>query len=251
MEKMLHAYILSGPGEITRRQAREMAAAAVCEDPARAPCRRCRHCRKVFQGDFPGVHPDVMAVERGANAKGVLRQELVIDQIRALAADAPVYPNEAEAKVYLIPEADRMNPAAQNAFLKLLEEPPSFVRFLLCAENPERLLPTVRSRCAELRLNGETETRSDAAAERAAGYLDALGDPAALLRCALAMERLDSAALSEAVEAAMTLAPERGLPPAELLELEGFLRRAEEYLAANVGIKQVAGYLATFGCDKK
>ena len=85
---------------------------------------------------------DVALVERAADKSGKLRREITVDQIRALAVDAAVLPNEADGKVYIFPEADTMNIAAQNAFLKLLEEPPRGVMFLLCAESREKLLET-------------------------------------------------------------------------------------------------------------
>ena len=121
MEKMMHSYIISGDGDAARSRAREMAAAALCESSGAKPCRACRHCRKVFQGAFPGIHPDVALIERAADKSGKLRREITVDQIRALAVDAAVLPNEADGKVYIFPEADTMNIAAQNAFLKLLE----------------------------------------------------------------------------------------------------------------------------------
>ena len=122
MEHRTHATILSGAGEDTKERARTLAAALLCESGGARPCRQCRHCRKVFRGDYPGIHPDVQVVERQPNSSGKLRREIVVDQIRALSEDALVLPNEAESKVYILPEADAMNTAAQNAFLKLLEE---------------------------------------------------------------------------------------------------------------------------------
>ena len=243
---MLHAYILSGPGEATSARAREMAAAALCEGSGPKPCRACRHCRKVFQGPFPGIHPDVTVVERELNASGDPKQEIMVDQIRTLVRESQILPNEADARVYILPEADRMNLQAQNAFLKLLEEPPAFDRFLLCAENPERLLETVRSRCGEIRLGGAAPGPDRQTALRAEGYLDALKDPVELLRCTLAMEKLEGPQLLEIVRTIMEQAPRRGLPVRQLVELEDFLRRAEAYLSANVGPKLVAGYLSTF-----
>ena len=62
MEKMMHSYIISGDASAARSRAREMAAAALCESGGAKPCRVCRHCRKVFQGEFPGIHPDVALV---------------------------------------------------------------------------------------------------------------------------------------------------------------------------------------------
>ena len=66
-------------------------------------------------------------------------------------------PNEAAKKVYIIDDADTMNASAQNAMLKLLEEPPDSAAFILCAANPELLLVTVRSRCVLLRINADAE----------------------------------------------------------------------------------------------
>ena len=74
-------------------------------------------------------------------------------QIRALRADAYIRPNEAGRKVYLLERAHTMNPSAQNAMLKLLEEGPPYAAFLLLTENAAALLPTVRSRCETLTLS--------------------------------------------------------------------------------------------------
>ena len=252
MEKLLHAYILSGSGEATAEKSREMAAAVLCEGAGPKPCRSCRHCRKVLRGDFPGIHPDVTAVRRGVNSKGVLRAEIVVEQIRDLVRDASILPNEAAAKVYIFPEADTLNRIAQNAFLKLLEEPPAFVTFLLCAENPESLLPTVRSRCGEIRVGTERLALPDQVRDRAEGYLAARGDRCELLRCCAAMEKLENPDLLAVVEAIRELAPEtKDISPEELLFLEKFVGEAERYLRAYVGVRHVTGYLSTYVYTRK
>ena len=252
MEKRLHAVILSGSGEATKTRARELAAAILCEGAGERPCRECRHCRKVFRGDFPGIHPDVTLVERTVHTSGKLRREITVDQIRALGVDALVLPNEAEAKVYILPEADAMNASAQNAFLKLLEEPPSFVSFLLCVRNREALLETVRSRCGDERVAGDAEQTDPQLEKRAEGYLAARQNRAELLRWSVSMEKLDSRQLQETVGCIRRLAiREAAADPAELLALERFLARAEDYLRANLGVKLVTGYLSTYLYDKK
>ncbi len=248
---MHHAVILSGSGEAVKRRSRDMAAAALCEGTGERPCRNCRHCRKVFRGDYPGIHPDVTLIERTRNKKGVLRQEITVEQIRQLSGDAAILPNESEGKVYIFPEADSMNISAQNAFLKLLEEPPAYVTFLLCTGNPENLLETVRSRCAEERIVGSGEESDPQTVERARGWLEARGDRVELLRCCLAMEKLEVPALLDVVRAVMALAPEEKMAPGELLELEAFLRRAEEYLLASIGGKHVTGYLSTYSVKSR
>ena len=249
MERM-HAIILSGSGEATKARARELAAALLCEGGGRKPCGVCRHCRKVFRGEFPGIHPDVTAVERKTAATGKLKREITVDQIRDLGVDALVLPNEAAAKVYILPEADAMNVSAQNAFLKLLEEPPGFVSFLLCAANPLALLETVRSRCAEERLAPAAEQADPQLAERAKGFLEARKDALALLQWSLAMEKLDGAQLLEVVGCIRAMAV-READSGEVLPLEAFLARAEDYLRASVGVKHVTGYLATYGFNEK
>ena len=80
------------------------------------------------------------------------KKTVSVDLIRQLQADAYIRPNEGRHKVYLIPRAQDMTENAQNALLKLIEEPPAYAVFLLITCNAEKLLPTVRSRCAELRL---------------------------------------------------------------------------------------------------
>ena len=242
----MHATILSGDGESTKERARDLAAVMLCEGPGTRPCRSCRHCRKIFRGTFPGIHPDVVLVDRQLNSSGKLRREITVDQIRALSEDALVLPNEAEHKVYILPEADSMNTPAQNAFLKLLEEPPAFVSFLLCAQRAEALLPTVRSRCTLERCARRAEDCDPEVRERAEGFLSVRSDRAELLRWAYAMEKLDNAALLSVVSGIRELAVRCGAAAEEILFMEGFLGRAEEYLRANVGVKHVTGYLSTY-----
>ena len=182
-------------------------------------------------------------VERAADKSGKPRREILVDQIRALAVDTLVLPNAAAGKVYIFPEADKMNLAAQNAFLKLLEEPPRGVMFLLCAESREKLLETVQSRCGEVRLSSSGGAPENA---HARAYLEARLDRAELLRCCVSMEKLDNAQLLDVVTAAEELAVKLVSDRRELLALEAFLRRAEEHLRLNVGPKHVTGYLSTY-----
>lgn len=246
MEKLLHAYIISGPEAVTVQKAREMAAGALCESAGAKPCGTCRHCRKVM-GD---IHPDVAFVRRQPDTGGKLRKELVVDQIRALGADAAILPHEAGCKAYILPDADTMNLNAQNAFLKLLEEPPKFVRFFLCAEKPVQLLETVRSRCAMVRMEGEIQADPEAES-RARRYLEAVANPAELLRCCVALEKLDAQQALAFVESARQLAPRYVREPAALLDLEEFLAQGAVYLRFNGGVKHVMGYLATYTIPTK
>lgn len=243
MKKILHACILSGGDTAAlEEKAYALAADALCEAPRNgAACGLCRHCRKV-KGR---IHPDVTLIEREFNKEGKLRRELVVDQVRRMEADAAILPNEAARKVYIIREAELMNTEGQNAFLKLLEEPPAWVLFLLCSRNAAALLPTIRSRCAALHVGGEAGTDA-AMAERAEAFIRALGDDVALLRCCAGLEKLDAAELGRFVSAAQ-LAAAQLLPPGKaLLSLEAELGRAAEYLRQNVSVKHVLGMLSTY-----
>lgn len=137
-----HCYLLCGPeGSGKHTLAGIMAAAYQCEQP-NAPCGQCRACRKAFGS----IHPDIITIDDPE------KRTVSVDLIRQLQADAYIRPNEGRRKVYLLPRAQDMTDSAQNALLKLMEEPPAYAAFLLLTTSAERLLPTVRSRAAELRL---------------------------------------------------------------------------------------------------
>jgi len=139
-----HAYIIAGPvGSGRHTLARLLCAGMMCTSKSGRPCGRCTPCKKVFSA----IHPDVSVVSGPAEGRPI-----TVDQIRAVRSDAHIRPNEGERKVYLLEGADRMQPPAQNAMLKLLEEGPAYAAFLLLADNAGGLLQTVRSRCEELTL---------------------------------------------------------------------------------------------------
>ncbi len=140
-----HAYILSGPVGAGRHiLARLLAAVMLCTSQRERPCGQCGPCTKVLRS----LHPDVSVITGPAEGKPI-----TVDQVRALRSDAYIRPNEGERKIYLLEGADQMNPSAQNAMLKLLEEGPPYAVFLLLAENTGGLLQTVCSRCEELALS--------------------------------------------------------------------------------------------------
>ena len=140
--KSSHCYLLCGPfGSGKHTLARLLAAALQCSE-GNLPCMTCRNCRKAMAGS----HPDIITIDAPE------KKSVSVELIRQMQTDAYIRPNEGSRKVYLIPRAMDMTDAAQNALLKLMEEPPSYAVFLLLTDNAEKLLPTVRSRCAELRL---------------------------------------------------------------------------------------------------
>ncbi len=155
-----HCYLLCGPvGSGKHTLAGILSAALQCEG-ASVPCGQCSSCRKARSGS----HPDIITIDDPE------KKTVSVDLIRQLQADAWIRPNEGRRKVYVIPRAQDMTENAQNALLKLIEEPPAYAVFLLLAENAEKLLPTVRSRCAELRL--EPVSQAEAMAWLAAQFPD-------------------------------------------------------------------------------
>ena len=91
------------------------------------------------------MHPDLMIVDEG-------EAELKVDLARQLKAENAIIPNDGERRVTVIHHAQNLNPMAQNALLKELEEPPAYAFFILTAEQPDSLLQTVRSRCTKFAL---------------------------------------------------------------------------------------------------
>ncbi len=129
-----HALLIEGEvGSGRRLLARQIARAATCAGDGERPCGACAACRKT-------VHPDIMEI-------GGVGEPVTVDMVRALRQEAAVLPNEAAYRVMILCEAQLMTPQAQNALLKILEEPPRHVLFILTCENRTALLDTIRSRC--------------------------------------------------------------------------------------------------------
>lgn len=251
VSRMPHACLISaGTMDAALLEARRLAAAAICEAGGRKPCGVCRHCRKAEAG----IHPDIMLIGRPVDDKGKKKKEILVDQIRALSADASLLPNEAARKVYIVEDADCMNVAAQNAALKLLEEPPLGAVFLLCCKNAMQLLPTVRSRCAEFNLGGAVQEKKEEDSGLAAAYLKAVGsgDPAGLLRWCSQNEGMDSAAAGDFLREARELLvamlcgreKSRGLSRGDMMRLCTLIEKCIDGLRVNMGVKHIFGLLA-------
>lgn len=136
-----HFYLISGPEGSGKHTLANLLAAAILCGKENAPCGRCNPCRKVFEGN----HPDFITVTDPEH------KNIAVKLVREIRDDMFIRPNEAEYKIYLF--AQDLGVEGQNALLKVLEEPPKYGVFLLLTDNPEKILPTVRSRCTELVLN--------------------------------------------------------------------------------------------------
>lgn len=142
--KLPHSILISGPsGSGKKTLATLLSAVFQCTGNGEKPCRHCSACRKVFSHQ----HPDVIWADD--DSKKIVPVALV----RQMRADMSVYPNEGNRKIYIFPRAQDMNEAAQNALLKVMEEPPSYGVFILLTENADKQLPTIRSRCAQWNLS--------------------------------------------------------------------------------------------------
>ncbi|MDE6110531.1 MAG: hypothetical protein K2F65_01310 [Eubacterium sp.] len=144
--RLPHAIILEGESGIGKRTlAREIAAALVCRSGGDKPCYACAQCQKAEKG----YHPDIFEYKPKGGARS-----FHVETVRNVINDVYVAPNEADYKVYILCNAHFMNESAQNAILKVLEEPPSYAVFILTVENKSSMLETVLSRSVVLSLEG-------------------------------------------------------------------------------------------------
>lgn len=253
-----HALLFTGSGDRTGA-ARFAAAAMECTAAGQRPCGVCEACRKVARD----IHPDVIAV------RDEVHQNLAVDVIRSARSDAWVRPNEGERKVYLFEDCARLTEQDQNVLLKTVEEGPPYAAFLFCAENSAVVLPTLRSRCVELKLRPAAPVRdaetqlAEALCRAAAG-----GKPGAAAETLLGLEKKkpgreelrDLLEQAQALFAAALLRQygqeNRNLPgetvdfltknltKAQLMGTIELLRKYREECAYNVGVAHVLGALA-------
>lgn len=141
-DKPFHAYIFQGEvGCGKETMARTFAAGLQCLSGERdRPCGTCASCKQTDSGN----QPDIIWVNRELSSIGV-------DDIREkISGSIAIRPFSSPYKIYIVPEADRMTEAAQNALLKTIEEPPEYGVIILLTSNISALLPTIQSRCLKL-----------------------------------------------------------------------------------------------------
>jgi DNA polymerase-3 subunit gamma/tau len=138
--RLAHAYLFTGPRGVGKTStARILAKALNCkEGPTVKPCQKCSSCLGINQGNSL----DVIEID-GASNRG-------IDEIRALRENVKFSPTQGKYKVYIIDEVHQITPDGFNALLKTLEEPPEFVKFIFATTHPQKVMPTIISRCQRM-----------------------------------------------------------------------------------------------------
>ena len=158
-DRVAHAYLITGPRSVGKRTfALEIAQALNCQaaNVADRPDHTCQHCRLVQRS----VHPDVRVVRRAPERRMISMRPSAAggpareysDNVLFIQSDAQLKPVMGRAKVYVIVNAEELAEDAGNRLLKTIEEPPPFVVFLLTAVERGAVLPTIASRCQEVRL---------------------------------------------------------------------------------------------------
>lgn len=137
-----HFYLISGSAGSGKRTLAKLLSTAILCTASTKPCMQCTACRKVMADS----HPDCITVTDPEH------KTVPVKMVRQIREEMFIRPNEADKKIYLFPQ--ELGIEGQNALLKILEEPPTYGVFMLLTDNPEKLLPTVRSRGTELRLVG-------------------------------------------------------------------------------------------------
>ena len=235
-ERLPHALLLIGQQGLGKFElAREFAAALLCEavDLEGKSCGKCQACHWFEQGNHPDfrlLQPEALSapveVEEGKKKPS---QQITIDQVRALDEFLGVGSHRGGLSIVLVNPAEAMNRNAANAILKILEEPPANVLFLLVSSDPAHLLPTIRSRC-QVQPIALPETEAAIAALSAAGIKDA----ARWLAWAGGSPRF-AAEMSDAGQSAWLEALSRGLLSGKQIDALGLAAELDKQIKASKG----------------
>ena len=152
-----HAYILSGYHHVGKLAlAQDFASALVCPTPPSPglSCGECPVCRRIGRGTFSDVTVYDLARQQEETSKSSTskNQSINIETVRAISSSVALRPMESDYRVVIVDDVETMQETAQEAFLKTLEEPPSYAVILLLTTDAEVLLETIRSRCMTIQL---------------------------------------------------------------------------------------------------
>jgi len=244
-KRLSHAYISD------HNTANILAVAVVCRvREGNRPCMACSDCMKAQKN----IHPDIIFVTKQDDKRNIL-----VDQIRELKQDIYILPNDSMQKAYVINNAETMNPNAQNALLRILEEPPAHAVFILSTSSPSALLPTIRSRCIEVSdflLSQRNESESDSSGtdskvtELSKEFIEAIGDNVKLIEIMFRLDKLDRIAFESFIhETRKLILVEFKVNPGSLqdkiLHIDSLFNEAEEMLNLNVSVGHISGMLCS------
>jgi DNA polymerase-3 subunit delta' len=249
--RLHHALLIAGRAGIGKQAfAEALAAKLLCENASSVvPCGACDSCRWLQAGnhpDFRRVTPECLDDEGDgddAKAKPAPSVVIKIEQVRSLEDFVYVGSHRLGKRVVLIAPAEAMNPAAANALLKMLEEPPEHVHFILVSVRWRRLLPTLRSRCRTLmlgrpnRADAEAWLRQQGIAQPAAVLQASGGEPLTALNWAetgrFAGYESQLAALAKGQEGVMQMSGrwDSELRGTEAMTLEGLVELLQRWVA--------------------
>ena len=136
-KSLKHAFLFIGEQDTAVNIANALANAFLCESGGSNMCKSCPSCKKLLAGS----HPDKIRVETLRK-----KESFGVEEVREMVSSMYLKPFMAGEKIFIFDEASSLTPAAQNALLKVIEEPPAYGRIILCAKKEEDLLPTVLSR---------------------------------------------------------------------------------------------------------
>lgn len=149
-----HSVIIEGGSPEERLSlAKRIAEALVCSSEDTVPCGECHHCIKASRD----MHPDITIYDP-RKEKGHKEANFSVDYVREIRKNTFVVPNEAERKIVILTEAQKMNEEGQNAFLKILEEPPEYANFILLASTRNVFIDTILSRVVTWSIGESTES---------------------------------------------------------------------------------------------
>lgn len=158
-DRLPHAILLDGGDKETRNAVSTFLAASFVCSGENKPCGVCMNCIKAENAN----HPDIIISDPETQNEKTFK----IGLVREIREDAFIIPNEAPKKVYILKSADKMNVQAQNALLKIIEEPPSYARFILECESRASMLETVMSRVSSFGLGAGTSITDDKLQQKA------------------------------------------------------------------------------------
>lgn len=142
-KRLSHAIMLTGDKGVGKKTFADFLCALLTCEEKNVPCAQCPSCKKIQKG----IHPDIYKIYPAGKS-----ETIGVKEIKPIKENLYIKPNDADVKIFIIYEADRMNKYAQNAMLKMIEEPPEDCYFIFTLKNSSSLLSTVRSRAVSYNL---------------------------------------------------------------------------------------------------